>query len=182
MVFFMIMPLLLGAFGNFLVPTQLGVHDVAFPRLNSASFWFLPSALIMLCHLLCVDRRYQRVNCFNFREVQSLLKRKYFFSLLMSGDSHELHDRTLAALRMRAESKGPLTHSKKLFSNYGLRVGSNKRSFYFDSLFNTRSTPILGEEGLFLQNVSVQSFTQNLNLFQQEVYYLVECFFILDFN
>jgi heme/copper-type cytochrome/quinol oxidase subunit 1 len=38
MVFFMIMPLFLGAFGNFLIPTQLGVHDVAFPRMNSASF------------------------------------------------------------------------------------------------------------------------------------------------
>ena len=38
MVFFMIMPLLFGAFANFLIPTQLGVHDVAFPRLNSAAF------------------------------------------------------------------------------------------------------------------------------------------------
>jgi len=38
MVFFMIMPLLFGAFGNFLLPTQLGVHDVAFPRLNSVAF------------------------------------------------------------------------------------------------------------------------------------------------
>jgi cytochrome c oxidase subunit 1 len=38
MVFFMIMPLLFGAFANFLLPTQLGVHDVAFPRLNSAAF------------------------------------------------------------------------------------------------------------------------------------------------
>jgi cytochrome c oxidase subunit 1 len=38
MVFFMIMPLLFGAYSNFLLPTQLGVHDVAFPRLNSAAF------------------------------------------------------------------------------------------------------------------------------------------------
>ena len=49
MVFFMIMPLMFGAFANFLLPTQLGVHDVAFPRLNSAAFWFLPAGLIMLC-------------------------------------------------------------------------------------------------------------------------------------
>ncbi len=38
MVFLMILPLLFGAFGNYLLPTQLGVHDVAFPRLNSAAF------------------------------------------------------------------------------------------------------------------------------------------------
>lgn len=38
MVFFMIIPLIFGAFGNFLLPTQLGVRDVAFPRLNSFMF------------------------------------------------------------------------------------------------------------------------------------------------
>lgn len=77
MVFFMIMPLLFGAFGNFLLPTQLGVHDVAFPRLNSAAFWFLPGGLLMLAQLVCLDRRYQRMNCYNVREVQTLLQSKY---------------------------------------------------------------------------------------------------------
>ena len=74
MVFFMIMPLLFGAFANFLLPTQLGVHDVAFPRLNSAAFWFLPAGFLMLCQIACIDRRYQRMNCFNIREVQTLLR------------------------------------------------------------------------------------------------------------
>ena len=77
MVFFMIMPLLFGAFGNFLLPTQLGVHDVAFPRLNSAAFWFLPGGLLMLVQLVCLDRRYQRMNCYNIREIQTILKSKY---------------------------------------------------------------------------------------------------------
>jgi len=77
MVFFMIMPLLFGAFANFLLPTQLGVHDVAFPRLNSAAFWFLPAGLIMLGQMICIDRRYQRMNCYNIREVQTLLRTRY---------------------------------------------------------------------------------------------------------
>lgn len=38
MVFFMIIPVIFGAFGNFLLPTQLGIRDVAFPRLNSFMF------------------------------------------------------------------------------------------------------------------------------------------------
>ena len=38
MVFFVVIPALFGAFGNFLLPTQLGVRDVAFPRLNSFMF------------------------------------------------------------------------------------------------------------------------------------------------
>ena len=41
MVFFMIMPLLFGAFGNFLLPTQLGVHDVAFPPSKQCSLLIL---------------------------------------------------------------------------------------------------------------------------------------------
>nr|QTT61028.1 cytochrome c oxidase subunit 1 [Euplotes aediculatus] len=81
MVFFMAMPLLFGFLGNFLLPTQLGVHDVAFPRMNSAAFWFLPSSLLTLCQLVCVDRRYQRMNSFNIRELQSLLRNQFFFEL-----------------------------------------------------------------------------------------------------
>lgn len=81
MVFFMAMPLLFGFLGNFLLPTQMGVHDVAFPRMNSAAFWFLPASLLALCQLVCVDRRYQRMNCFNVRELQSLLRNKFIDDL-----------------------------------------------------------------------------------------------------
>ena len=68
-------------FGNFLLPTQMGVHDVAFPRMNSAAFWFLPASLLALCQLVCVDRRYQRMNCFNIRELQGLLRNRFFEEL-----------------------------------------------------------------------------------------------------
>jgi hypothetical protein len=34
--------------------------------------------LIMLCQLVCVDRRYQRMNAFNIRELQGILKRRFF--------------------------------------------------------------------------------------------------------
>lgn len=81
MVFFMAMPMLFGFFGNFLLPTQMGVHDVAFPRMNSAAFWFLPASLLALCQLVCVDRRYQRMNCFNIRELQGLLRNRFIEEL-----------------------------------------------------------------------------------------------------
>ena len=49
MVFFAIMPLLVGVFANFLIPLKIGAHDMAFPRLNMASFWTaLLAGLIML--------------------------------------------------------------------------------------------------------------------------------------
>lgn len=99
MVFFMAMPLLFGFFGNFLLPTQLGVHDVAFPRMNSAAFWFLPASLLALCQLVCVDRRYQRMNCFNIKELQSLLRNRFYPEILPSNLLTASRDSKLGQLR-----------------------------------------------------------------------------------
>lgn len=127
MVFFMIMPLIFGAFGNFLLPTQLGVHDVAFPRLNSAAFWFLPAGLIMLCQLVCLDRRYQRMNCFNIREVESLLKSRFFPDLVNSYDYRLLLNNTILNLRFKTTTIAPLENNLLLFSHYNLEKGAHTK-------------------------------------------------------
>ncbi|GIX47204.1 MAG: cytochrome c oxidase subunit 1 [Candidatus Tectimicrobiota bacterium] len=48
MVFFVAMPLLLGALGNFLIPLMVGARDMAFPRLNMLSVWTLAVASVIL--------------------------------------------------------------------------------------------------------------------------------------
>jgi hypothetical protein len=151
------MPAIFGAFGNFLLPTQLGVHDVAFPRLNSAAFWFLPGGLIMLCQLVCTDRRYARMNCFNIRELQGILKRRFFVDLINSHEYKDILNTTMLGLKYKTNNKPNLDLDSVLFYKFGtLYTGDTKTTIFLDRDFTIKRSYI-SLDAIFLSSTMMNT-------------------------
>ena len=85
----------------------------------------------MLFQLVCTDRRYARMNCFNIRELQGILKRKFFTDLVNSHEHKDLLDKSMIGLRYKTNSNINLDPDMLSFYNFGLHNASLSKSFSF---------------------------------------------------
>ena len=104
------------------------------------------------------------MNCFNIREVQSLLKRKFFVDLINSKDHHSFLDNTAIGMRFKLNSENSINSNVLSFYNYGLDITPKVRSnFYNFQNYNTFDDVIQFKSSSFLfKNISYFS---NFNLF-----------------
>jgi hypothetical protein len=93
----------------------------------------------MLCQLVCVDRRYQRMNCFNIRELQGILKRKFFTDLVNSNDHRDLFDKSIIGLRFKNNNQLNINHDMSLFYNFGTTNSAKAKYTLFGNNYSDSS-------------------------------------------
>src|SRR4051812_43519142 len=85
----------------------------------------------MLAQLICVDRRYQRMNCFNIREVQALLKQRFFADLVENEDHRDLLSSTMIGARFKTGHRFLLDPNAIFFSALPIQLTTRQRLVNF---------------------------------------------------
>lgn len=105
----------------------------------------------MLMQLVCVDRRYQRMNCFNIRELQGILKRRFFTDLVNPLDHRELLSSSMIGLRFKNNNSLNLDHDALTFFKLGTNNSDKTRNSQLinsylplNNIYFSFNTPSLG--------------------------------------
>src|SRR6201993_4530086 len=120
MIFFVAMPFVIGLM-NFAVPLQLGVRDVAFPVLNSVSFW-LTAAGVLLVNLSLVVGEFARTGWLAYPPLSELAYSPgvgvdyYLWALQISGVGTLLSGINLVTTIMRCRAPGMTLDRMPVFS------------------------------------------------------------------
>jgi hypothetical protein len=109
----------------------------------------------MLCQLVCVDRRYQRMNCFNIRELQGNLKRRFFSDLVNVSDHRDFLDSTMVGLRFKTNNDLNIYHDTLSFHMLGTTNQEKSRTLDFVNLYTTNPNTAL--MNLFNSSLSIKS-------------------------
>ena len=116
----------------------------------------------MLMQLVCVDRRYQRMNCFNIRELQGVLKRKFFTDLINTNDHRDFLNQSIIGLRFKSNNTLSTTPDMEAFFNLGTTSSAKTKSLSFDTVYSNISIP----------TYSIMSYVPQLPTYHATVFYM----------
>jgi hypothetical protein len=84
------------------------------------------------------------MNCFNVRELQALLKNRFFNELTNSRDHHEFLDQTAIGIRFKTNNLDVINSNTLLSFRYGLNTQSQvKPQEYTTTVFQDPITGVL---------------------------------------
>jgi hypothetical protein len=123
--------------------------------------------------LVCVDRRYQRMNCFNIRELQGVLKRKFFTDLVNTTDHRDFLNQSIIGLRFKSNNQLSITPDVESFFNLGLTnvaktktnsfINSYNTSYYSTNLYFFKLNNLDLTNALYLITNNLYSITTSIN-------------------
>jgi len=111
----------------------------------------------MLCQLVCVDRRYQRMNCFNIRELQGILKRKFFPDLINLNDHHNLMETSMIGLRFKYNNNDMVRPEQSLFYNFGTTNTSKQKNYTLENYLYSEHETFLKSKSLNFTQLSIMN-------------------------
>jgi len=92
--------------------------------------------------LVCVDRRYQRMNCFNIRELQGVLKRKFFTDLVNTNDHRDFLNQSIIGLRFKLNDELAITPDLESFFNLGTTLNTKSKVLHLENNYLGSNTPL----------------------------------------
>lgn len=140
----------------------------------------------MLFHLVCTDRRYQRLNCFNIREMQSMLKQKFFEDLITTEDHRELMSLTTINSRFKDNTVSSVNPDILNFFDKGTSLVFKNRNYmyvtYTDQVLNTPYPHfhIIFNSGISgLRDYFIVVINELLTTFNDNLFYSTQDFYLL---
>jgi len=80
------------------------------------------------------------MNCFNIREIQSILKRRFFVDLINGHDHRDLLHKTMVNLKFKTNNISAADPNLFIFYNYGVELTPKNRTTEFANFFKNMDT------------------------------------------
>jgi len=113
------------------------------------------------------------MNAFNIREVQSLLKRRFFTDLINTHDHHLLLDKTMVGLRFKTNDLNTLNPNTFLLYNYGIELGPKFRLGTYSTNLNNGMGVFFNPNSLFFNLINYSSTSLVIRFFNTVALYFL---------